>query len=299
MRASIARWIAFASIFAAGAGVGRAAPPPLVYAYDLTHDHLVSFRADAPGVLLSDVALTGLSAAEYLFGIDFRPATHELFGIASDGRIARVVSIAPATGVVSGIGLGEAAPPGSFAGIDFNPTVDRLRLVTDADRNMRWNPNTGTIALVDSDLSYDLADSGSGADPNVVHLAYVHHGTNPTTVFGIDTARNVLVRLGSVGGTPSSPNLGLLFTIGPLNVDPTTDAGGFDIEWQSDAAYALLKLGATQSLATVDLATGSATVIGATPSDRLLDGIAIPEPDAFGASGAAVVALAVQRRRQR
>jgi len=300
MRASTTRWLAAAWIATiALADVGRAAP--LIYGYDATLDHLVSFRADAPGTIVDDVALSGLQGDEYLLGIHVRPSTGELYGFATDGRFARLVVIDPATGVLTGVGVGDLAPPGVFGGVAFNPVADRLRVVTDAGSNQRWSPSTGALVATDVALAYDAGDSGAGLKPDVVTLAYVDHGSNPTTAYAIDATRDMLVRLGSVGGAPTSPNTGLLFTVGSLGFD-FGHIGGFDIEPQTDAAYAVRRVAATgsQDLMTVDLATGGATTVGSIAADGLLDGIAIaPEPGAIAASCAMLAALGAIRRRRR
>ena len=46
-------------------------------------------------------------------------------------------------------------------GFDFNPTVDRIRVVSSNDRNYRLNPNTGAIAFIDTNLAY------AATDPNI------------------------------------------------------------------------------------------------------------------------------------
>ena len=73
-------------------------------------DRLVRFAASEPGRLLSSVPLRGLLVGEDLTGIDFRPASGELFGLTSMNRMLR---IDPATGQT--FQLGAAIDPALFA----------------------------------------------------------------------------------------------------------------------------------------------------------------------------------------
>ena len=42
---------------------------------------------------------------------------------------------------------------GTAFGFDFNPTVDRIRVVSDTGQNLRLNPDTGAVAAVDGALN--------------------------------------------------------------------------------------------------------------------------------------------------
>ena len=134
----------------------------MIYGYNFNNDHLVSFSAATPGTLLSDIQLTGLRVGESLVGIDFRPATGQLYAVGSDLSTDRVVSINPTTGVVTSVGGTTPSTPDIFFGTDFNPVVDRLRVVGDADTNRRFNPNDGTLAGTDTTLAYAAGDPGFG-----------------------------------------------------------------------------------------------------------------------------------------
>ncbi|MBP6195253.1 MAG: DUF4394 domain-containing protein, partial [Methyloversatilis sp.] len=116
--------------------------------YAVTQSHrLISFNAGQPGLLLSDVALTGLDAGEQLLGIDYRVAKGDLFALGSGGRVF-VVDVA--SGALQPVGATKfvPAPQGSRFGFDFNPAADRIRIVSDTRQNLRAHPDTG--ALVDA-----------------------------------------------------------------------------------------------------------------------------------------------------
>jgi len=79
-------------------------------------------------------------------------------------------------------------------------------------------------------------------------------------LFGIDSGRDTLIRIGGVDGTPS-PNGGQLFTIGALGVN-ATGFGGFDIQGGSNTAYSVLRVGGIATLVTVNLTTGAVMQVG-------------------------------------
>ena len=86
-----------------------------------------------------------------LRGIDFRPATGELYGVGSDSIVYHV---SPVTGRT--VAEGPAFAPmlnGRFFGVDLNPTVDRIRVTSDAKQNLRLVPDTGALAGADADLN--------------------------------------------------------------------------------------------------------------------------------------------------
>jgi hypothetical protein len=267
------------------------------------NNRLVSFSASDPNTLLSAKAITGLLVGETILGMDFRPASGQLFALTSQNRVVTIDTI---TAVATQIGSPIVTSPQFLAsspiGFDFNPTVDRLRLVNVNDDNLRFNPLTNTVVDSDSDpgngntpdgnLSYDPGDTNNGANPNIVGVAYDRNdndGATDTTLFGIDSTLNNLVRIGGVDGTPS-PNDGLLFTIGSLGVDPT-DLVGFDIvgagTGMNGAALASMQLNGdnVSKLFSINLTAGltnqpvgTATLIGTIGHGELYTAMAIAPP---------------------
>ncbi len=125
-------------------------------------------------------------------------------------------------------------------------------------------------------MAYVAGDPSFGANPNVVHAAYTNSQSSATvtTLFGIDSAADNLVRVGGVDGTPS-PNLGGLTTIGPLGVN-AADFGGFDIQPFTNQAYAALRVGTSSGLYSINLTTGAATLLGAIGNGtNTIDGLAV------------------------
>ena len=234
----------------------------------------------APGTPLATIAVTGLQSSETLVAIDFRPANDTLYGLSSSGRLYAIeIRTGAATAVTGadGITAGPLSPlpAGSSFGFDFNPTVDRIRLVSDADANLRLNPADGVTAVAaDTNLSYAPGDPNVGANPNIIASAYTNsfNGASSTTLFGIDTGLDVLV-------TQNPPNNGTLNTVGALGVD-ATGGGGFDIA-HNGPARVVLNVGGVSRLYLINLNTGVTLGLGAFAQNVV--SIAIP-PAGFSAT---------------
>ena len=253
-------------------------------------NNLLTFDSATPGNITSTVGVTGLQALENLLAIDFRPATGLLYGLGSSSRL---YTINPTTGVATQVGsAGEFMLAGQDFGFDFNPTVDRIRVVSDADQNIRLNPNNGTLTATDTALN--------PPNPNVVGSAYTNNfdGALTTTLYGIDSNLDALV-------LQNPPNGGTLAMIGLLGFG-TTGFVGFDISGLTGIAYAALNpAGAPVSeLFIINLTTGAATLVGTIGGGQIVRGLAapigataVPEPATLllVASGA----LALCRRRSR
>jgi hypothetical protein len=250
-------------------------------------NELIAFDAADPATAGRRVNIKGLQRGEAILAIDFRPATDELYGLGSSSRLYK---IDPASGRATAVGSPFALPlRGTSFDLDFNPAVDRVRVVSNANQNLRLNPDTGAVVdgemgtagvQSDADLSFAAGDANEGVDPVIVGAAYSRNfaATTTTTLFGIDSGRDVLVTQGSVGGTPSSPNLGQLFTVGALGVDVTSRLG-LDIASNDgvDRALGAFQIAGTSApvLFSINLRTGAATRIGALGGGQLFADIAI------------------------
>ena len=248
----------------------RIAPATLL-ASDVSNN-LLSFDSATPGTVTS-IPITGLAAGETIEGLDVRPASGELYALAITDTAGpdegRIYKISPTTGAATAITttpFSTTLADGARYGFDFNPVVDRIRIVNDAGENMRVNPNTGLLVATDATLSGGAALVGSAYDRNAAN-------TTATTLFGIDSGSDMLVRQGGVDGSPS-PNGGTVTNIGPLGVN-TSGAVGFDIENVSGKGYATLTVGGVSGLYTIDLTTGAATLIGTVGGGAPLRGLAV------------------------
>ncbi len=227
-------------------------------------NRLLTVDSASPGTVTKTVQITGLQSGETLLGMDFRPATGQLYALGSTARIYLIdenTGVATVSSTLTADSTDTTAPfaglDGTRFGVDFNPVPDRLRVVSNTDQSLRINVATGATTT-DGNLAYAAeGDPNSGANPNVVGSAYrnAFSGAVVTELYGIDSDRDVLV-------TQDPPNAGNLTTDGPLGVD-TSDAVGFDISGMTAQAYASLTTGAMTNLYTVNLDSGAATSVGA------------------------------------
>jgi hypothetical protein len=216
-----------------------------------------------PGRASQIAPVTGLTGDTALVGIDFRPANGALVGLGNQGGI---YTVDPATGVASNrVQLSETLSGNSF-GVDFNPTVDRLRIVSDTGQNLRANVDTGMASPPDAALSAQgvagVGYTNNDADPNTA-----------TTLYDIDTAADQL-------SIQAPPNNGTLNPVGKLGVD-TNAVVGFDIfselsrgTTEDVTALASLTVGGYSGLYEINLFTGRASHRG--NFDVAVTDIAIP-----------------------
>lgn len=235
---------------------------PDLVVYALTDDNqLIQFNAKNPDRILGSAAITGLKSGEKLLSIDFRPATGQLYAVSSN----RLYVVNPATGAALAIGMEPLSPvlEGEIASLDFNPTVDRIRLITNTGQNLRLNPETGTVAMTDGAIN-----GVNGAA--ITAAAYTNNvaGAASTTLYDIDATTQKLYK-------QDPPNDGTLVEVGPLNVY-FTGAGGFDISPDNNAALAALTIEGKSGLYSIDLANGKGTKVGDFAATTQIIGIAIP-----------------------
>jgi MYXO-CTERM domain-containing protein len=279
---------------AAGAIAACLAVPSTALAgtvYGVTENQtLVTWDTSSPGTIQGGIAISGLMNNEQIRGIDFRPATGELYAL---GSFSNLYTVDVSTGLATNVGGGQFSPGmnGSTFGFDFNPTIDRIRVVSDADQNLVLNPNDGSSTQVTS-LFYGPGDSNEGIDPNVVGSAYTNSfpGATMTQLYGIDTGLDVLVRQANSAGT--------LETVGSLGVD-LTDVVGFDIDGSNNLAYATVQDStlSRSTFWTIDLNTGEANLVGEIGGGAFITSMAVvPTPGAVGLIGLAGIA-GLRRRR--
>ena len=247
---------------------------------------LLKFNAGRPGRILATLNITGLQAGETLLGIDYRVSKEQLYALGSSGRL---YTVDDDTGAATVVGSPFAAKlEGAQFGFDFNPAVDRIRVVSNTAQNLRLHPDTGAVVdgnatldgvQTDGKLAYAAGDTNAGKSPIVVGAAYSYNKADPklTTNFALDAATGALVTQGTREGVAPAvaPNTGQLFTIGPVGM-PFTSAA-FDIQALSDVAFAALNSdGATASRwVTIDLKTGAAKSLGTIGGGERVVGVAL------------------------
>ncbi|HEY7183139.1 MAG TPA: DUF4394 domain-containing protein, partial [Blastocatellia bacterium] len=161
------------------------------------NNQLLQFSASAPGAIITATSVTGLKAGELLAGIDYRPATGQLYALGVSGASGRLYTINTLTGAATMVGTAFTLPQaagtgaGKEYGFDFNPAVDRIRVVTDSRDNFRLHPDTGAVAGADFALSQGATVTGVAYDRNFA-------GSKVTTLYGIDPNTDQLVTIGGI-----------------------------------------------------------------------------------------------------
>lgn len=238
----------------------------------LTADQkLVCFRENDPGRVRWSAAVNGLIGDAKLVGIDFRPANGVLYGLADQGGVYTLDVVSAKATLVSRLNV---ALSGSSFGVDFNPVVDRLRIVSDNGQNLRANVDDGTTTA-DAALNYVGPPPVSPAT-GVVGAGYTNNDADPntaTTLFDIDAALDQVV-------IQAPPNSGTLNATGKLTVD-TQPTVGFDIystlrdgTTVDVRGLASLTTGNGSALYRINLLTGRARQVGHLASPMV--GLAIP-----------------------
>lgn len=209
------------------------------------------------------ISVTGLQNGEMLLGIDFRPATGQLYGV---GSTSRIYHINLQSGAATPLSTDPFTPAisGASVGFDFNPTVDRIRLVTNTTQDLRLHPETGSVVSIDGNLN-------GYPNPMVAAVAYTNSfaGTTTTQLYDIDASTDRLY-------LQDPPNAGGLKEVGTLGLDVMA-VGGFDIAADNNYGIASVQVAGAWELDYVDLMTGRLQKLGNLPAGTII-GIAIPSP---------------------
>ena len=210
-------------------------------------NNLLGFNVSAPGKINSDKPITGLQTGEAILAIDIRPATGQLYGL---GSTSRLYMIDKTTAVATVVGTSPFTPvlSGATFGFDFNPSVDRIRVISNTKQNIRLNPETGAVAGIDTDLSPGTPAASAAAYSNNQALSA------STVLYVIDPSTDKLY-------TVANPNAGILTEVGALGINVDGN-NGFDINGADNKAYALLTVGSATKLYSINLTTGAATAVG-------------------------------------
>lgn len=267
--------------------INRVAPAisgPLVYAVT-SNNQLVSFYTGSPHYIRSQVAVGGIPAGYDIVGSDFRNVNGQLHALAYNAttQTARIYTVNETTGIITAVSADSITPidlSGRVA-VDFNPTVDRLRVETSNNKNYRMHPVTGLLVSTDMELNYAAGDVNNGVNPNIGSAAYLNAraGATTTTLYVYDDSLNVL-------GTQVPPNNGTINTLGNSGiVQSTTDqTSDLDIYYNSamvsDQAFLVSNTsGSNDNFYSINLSSGAATLVSKIGMGSAVKDIAI-KPDA-------------------
>jgi hypothetical protein len=264
-------------------------------AFALSNNALLAFDTANPTATTS-TAITNVTAGETLVGIDFRPQNGLLYGLGVNSATdtGTLYAISTRTGFAAVVGTAGSVgfttdgatkvdlpnPATVGYGFDFNPAVDRIRVVTASGLNFRINPNNGLP--VDGDNTGLTSGVIAGTNPDgpisvgttsVDGAGYTNNQPNNgniTTLYTLDAASNSLyIQNPANGGTQT---LGLPVTLGgnPLDISAVS---GFDVPAGVNAAasnspvlagsaFAVLNVGGATGLYSINLVTAAATLVG-------------------------------------
>ena len=187
---------------------------------------LIQFEINRPNII-TEQKITGGLVNEKFIGIDFRLRTttersNTLYGLTDR---ANLYTIDPNSGVATLVTALKAATGSSFNtlegmqfAVDFNPTADRLRVISNTGQNLRINVDTG-------DTIQDGNINGI-ANASIRAAAYTNSFSTPiaalgTELFDLDQANQLLTK-------QVPPNEGTLLQLGNLGVNLGLN-DGFDI----------------------------------------------------------------------
>jgi hypothetical protein len=263
---------------------------------------LAAFPTSFPAGRDAPMAITGLVAGETLVSIDRRPQNGFLYGLGYNATAGTVqlYSIAAQTGFATPIGttgsfvaadgvtpVPVGAGAGTKFGIDFNPTVDRVRVVNDAGQNFRINPNNGAFIDGNSGVANINMDGGiNGPTTSVQETAYTNSAQNATatTQYTLDAGTDaVCIQNPPNNGTQSACQTLSSAVDAVLGFDITPDVvvTASNIPAMGTGLAVLRLAGQTgEVIASVDLANGMVGTIGAFTTGTV-NGIAVQATPSF------------------
>jgi hypothetical protein len=234
---------------------------PGIIFYALQGNKLDKFSTSYPEKVMNSSTITGLQEGEMILGIDFRPATGQLYGLGSKSRL---YVINPSSGIATLAAALTTVPAGSTTGVplslsgtsfgfDFNPVVDRIRIVSNTGQNLRAHPTTG-VTIVDGSINPQPVW--------ITGVAYDNNDTVSTTtteLYALDVTSDKLFEI-------DPPNNGTL--IEPLSINLNiTGNGGFDIAPRNasimeDVGLGLYEIDKVSTLFKINVETGATKILG-------------------------------------
>jgi Domain of unknown function (DUF4394) len=244
---------------------------------------LVRFDSSAPGVLTNIATVTGVQAGQTLVDIAFQPETGNLYGLGFDSvglgsGLGQIYQINPTDAIATAVGTPFSTKlNGSNFAFSFDPVSGNIRIVSNAEENLRVSPTSGALVSIDANIN---------PPDDIAAVAYSNNlpGAAQTTLYGYDFTTNQIVTIGSINGSPNSPNSGIVSAIGASGIS-AQQAGnlGFSID-ANGTAYVSAVVGGSDGLYVANLATGTVTSAGSF-AGNLLRSISVAPAVSFAVSG--------------
>lgn len=234
-------------------------PDQVFYALS-TENGIYRFNAQDVKSIPTKTAILGLAPDEKMLSIDFRPATGELYGVSSASKIYIIDTFGDAR-LISTNAFNPGLAQDAFVSMDFDPTTDQIRIVTNSRQNLRINPENGAMISSDAAIVGDVTIFGIAHNNNTA-------GTKTTTLYDIDTKNQRLYK-------QEPANSGQLVAVGNFDLNLGTNVS-FDISPDNTKGLAIGKVDNSTKLFTIDLPTGKATLSGNFPLEASFRSIAIP-----------------------
>lgn len=281
------RALAAAAVLAVTAGTGLLTSTPASAGLpdDLlanSGNTLIAFNSTAPAGTANEVPVLVPDEVNVLRGIDVRPSTQVVYGLFDmvDGSltVGTINHVTGAVGTLVTLTLSGSTflASESFTAIDFNPVVDRLRLLSaNGDDSIAVNVDTGEVTV-----NPDLNGLPDAENPyHAFGAAYTNStpGPAPASTVLFDVLDLSLNEGGVDSLVTQVPSTGVVSLVGPLGRNLNGDLG-FEItasgagfiagterqEVQANSAGNIrTKAGVPEvtSLYSVDLATGATTTV--------------------------------------
>jgi len=162
---------------------------------------------------------------------------------------------------------------GPSFGIDFSPSVDRLRVLTSAGQNFRIDPNTGLVMDADvneangttQDPALNGGTTNAAADGAYTNNQSANGGV--TTLYTIADNSLFIQSVPNSGKLISGKPLANVESVFGFDIPPGVNAQFSDQAVTAGSGTALVKLknNAATQLASIDLTNGNVGVVGALP----------------------------------
>ncbi len=234
---------------------------------------LICFSENDPRDARTIGRVKGLDGDAKLVGIDYRPATGDLYGL---GNMGGVYVINDDNGRAMFKSRVNVPLSGTSFGVDFNPTVDRLRIISDTGQNLADNVDANGDTVTNTTLSNPGPPPATAL--GVTGAAYTNNDADPTTattLFDIDSTLDQTV-------IQSPAASGVLAPTGKLGVDTSasvgsdiysTIRGGTTVRVEG---FASLTVNGRSGFYGINLLQGRADSRGSFSSRHVVTGIAVP-----------------------